>query len=187
VSARRKARHLGRPYALPRVFDASTVSGADLETYCRAVIRAAWAAPRRGRWDTAAMKAARELIADLRLTPATIAALACSLADYNRRVWPRRETAGRLDWLYAGSGCCERSGTEYDAHIGAWSALAAVMSILVDVPLEHPEDAEALLSTLIYTGWRHVPARQQARTARRLSRYVSDELMGNPFAPIGTP
>jgi hypothetical protein len=54
---------------------------------------------------------------------------------------------------------------------------AAALSIIVDAPpLEHPEDATALLSTLIHTGWRHVPPHQNARAARRMARFVSDSL-----------
>jgi hypothetical protein len=173
-------RRFDRPYALPQLLDSSTAkSGDSLEIYCRTAIKAAWAASEHGR-----VKAAREDIAGWRLTPASIAALARTLSDYNRnRSWPARETAKNLDWLSIGSGCCERFGTEYDAHIAAWSALSAALSIIVEVPLECSEDAAALLETLAYTGWRHVPCHQQARVAQRMSRYVTDRIMGLPFVP----
>jgi hypothetical protein len=130
------------------------------------------------------VKAARARLADWHLTPATIAAVACSLSDYNRkRPWPQRETAQKLDWLSIDSGCTERFGTAYESHIAAWSALSAALSIIVDVPLEHDEDAEALLATLTYTGWRHLPCHQQPRVARRMARFVTDRIMGLPFVP----
>lgn len=76
-----------KPYALPQLLDSSTaLSAANLEMYCRSAIRAAWEAGERG-----AMKAAREEIARCRLTPASIAAMARSLADYN----DHRKMAGR--------------------------------------------------------------------------------------------
>jgi hypothetical protein len=132
------------------------------------------------------VKAAREEIASWRFTPATIAAIARTLADYNyHRAWPQgAEKAQKIDWLSTGFGCVERFGTVYDAHIAAWSALSAALSIVADVPLEHSEDAEALLSTLIYTGWRHLPQHQQARVAQRMARFVGDRLTGRPFVPI---
>jgi hypothetical protein len=131
------------------------------------------------------VKAAREKIAQCRLTLADIAAMARALSDYNNnRGWPRRETAQKLDWLSIGAGCVERFGTARDAHLAAWPALHAALSIIVDVPLEHPEDATALLSTLIHTGWRHVPRHQQASVAQRMARFVGDRLTGRPFVPI---
>jgi hypothetical protein len=177
-----------RSYVLPRLFDSSTAkTGDNLEMYCRSAIRAAWEARAWGKAKKAAgeVKAARVEIARWRLTPATIAAMARCLADYNARTWPTCEAAQKLDWLSIGAGCVERFGTEYDAHLAAWAALSAALSIVVDVPLEHPEDATALLSTLIYTGWRHVPSHQQGRTARRMACFVSDSLTGRPFVPIG--
>jgi hypothetical protein len=132
------------------------------------------------------VKAARDEIARCRLTPADIAALARSLADYNRNGdWPHAADAQKVEWLSIGAGCVERFGTGRDAHLAAWSALHAALSIIVDVPLEHPEDATALLSTLIYTGWRHVPRHQQACVARRMARFVGDCLMERSFVPIG--
>jgi hypothetical protein len=92
--------------------------------------------------------------------------MARTLTDYTRRPCPQRMDAQKLDWLYAGSGCCERIGTEYDAHIAAGPALSAALSILVEVPLEHPDDHTALLATLIYTGWRQLPGRHKARVAQ---------------------
>ena len=168
-------------YALPRLFDSGTEkSGASLEMYCRSAIRAAWEAGERGR-----VKAAREEIARCRLAPADIAAIARSLADYTR-AWPQdEEAAQKIDWLSIGAGCVERFGTARDAHLAAWSALKAALSIIVDVPLEHPEDAAALLSTLIHTGWRHVPRHQQAYVAQRMARFVGDSLTGRPFVPTG--
>jgi hypothetical protein len=117
---------------------------------------------------------------------ADIAATARALADYNyHRAWPQgAEAAQKIEWLSIGFGCVERFGTARDAHIAAWSALSAALSIIVDVPLECSEDAEALLSTLIYTGWRHVPQHQQARVAQRMTRFVGDRITGLPFVPI---
>jgi hypothetical protein len=168
------ARRFPCAYALPRLLDSSTaISGDTLEMYCRSTIRAAWAAGEHGR-----VKAAREHLARCRLKPADIAAIARSLADYNyQRKWPSRETAQKLDWLSKGAGCVEQFGTEYDAHLAAWSALSGALSIIVEVPpLEHTEDASALLSTLIYTGWRHVPSHQRTHVAQRMARFVSDSL-----------
>jgi hypothetical protein len=171
----------GRAYALPHLFGC-TMERTDtyLEMYCQTAIKAAWAASDHGR-----VKAACDDIARWHLTPADIAALARALADYNRnRPWMgTRETSKNLDWLSIGSGCCERIWTEYDAHLAAWSALTAAMSIIVEVPLERDEDAEALLETLTYTGWRHVPQHQQRRVARRMARFVTDRIMGLPFVP----
>jgi hypothetical protein len=186
VKAFKPIRH-ARPYALPPLFgrDAAKNTG-DLELFCRSAIRAAWMAGEHSR-----VKAAREDIARWRLTPADIAAVARELADYNTgRAWSgTRETAQKLDWLSVGSGCCERFGTEYDAHIAAWSALSAVLSILVEVPIEHHEDATALMLTLIHSGWRHLPHHQRARVGQRMARYVADRIAGEPFVPfvpIGT-
>jgi hypothetical protein len=176
----------GRPYALPRLFNCSTErSAANLEIYCRLAIGAAWKAGDRG-----CTRAAREEIASWRFTPTDIAAVARLLADYNyKRAWPQgAEADQKIEWLSIGHGCVERFGTVRDAHIAAWRALEAAMSILADVPLEHSEDAEALLETLTYTGWRHLPCHQQARVARRMSRFVTDRIMGLPFVPtIGGP
>jgi hypothetical protein len=66
------------------------------------------------------------------------------------------------------------------------------ISIIVEVPLERDEDAEALLETLTYTGWRHVPYHQQRRVARRMGRFVSDRLTdrfiprGQAYKPCGS-
>jgi hypothetical protein len=134
------------------------------------------------------VKAARADLARWRLTPATIAAIARSLADYNHRAWPQgAEADQKIDWLSIGSGCVERFGTARDAHIAAWSALSAALSIIVDVPLEHEEDAAALLSTLTYTGWRHLPNHQRPYVARRMARFVTDRIMGRLFEPIAGP
>jgi hypothetical protein len=170
----------GRPYALPCLFDCDTEKSAgNLEIYCQTAIKAAWAAGEHG-----GVKAARARIASWHLTPGTIAAIARSLSDYNRkRAWPTREAAQKIDWLSIGSGCVERFGTEYDAHLAAWSALSAALSIIVDVPLEREEDAEALLATLTYTSWRHLPYHQQSYGAQRMARFVSDRIMGLPFVP----
>jgi hypothetical protein len=170
-------------YALPRLLAChAEKSASNLELYCRIAIEAAWKAGERG-----TVKAAREEIARWRFTPVDIAALARMLADYNyKRGWPQgAEAAQKIEWLSIGSGCCERHGTVYDAHLAAWSALSAALSIIVDVPLEHPEDAAALLSTLIHTGWRHVPRHQQAYVARRMARFVGDCLMERSFVPTG--
>ena len=176
-----KAVQWGRPYALPPLFGCSTEkSTTNLEIYCRLAIGAAWKAGEHGK-----VKAAREEIASWRFTPADIAAVARMLADYNyNRPWPQGAAADqKIEWLSIGHGCVERFGTARDAHIGAWSALSAALSIIVDVPLECGEDAGALLETLTYTGWRHVPCHQQARVARRMARYVSNRIMGLPFLP----
>jgi hypothetical protein len=166
-----------RPYALPRLLDGSTALSANyLETYCRSIVRAAWAAGERG-----ATKAAREYLARCHLTPANIAAIARTLYDYNRRPWPMSNTTEKLDWLYKGAGCCERHGTAYDAHLATWSALSAALSIIVDVPLECLDDEDALLELLFHTDWRHVPYHQQARVAQRMARHVSHRI--RPYVP----
>jgi hypothetical protein len=171
-----------RPYALPRLLAChAEKSTTNLEIYCRLAIGAAWKAGERG-----STKAAREEIASWRFTPADIAAVARMLADYNyTRAWPiDAEGDQKIEWLSIGHGCVERFGTARDAHIAAWGALSAALSILADVPLECSEDAGALLETLTYTGWRHVPCHQQARVARGMARYVGDRIMGLPFVPI---
>jgi hypothetical protein len=172
----------GRPYALPCLFDCgpekSTLS---LEIYCQSAIKAAWAAGEHGR-----VKAARARIAASHLTPATIAAIARSLSDYNRKVpWPARgsDADRKIEWLSTGSGCTRQFGTAYESHIAAWSALSAALSIIADVPLEREEDAEAFFETLTYTGWRHLPYHQQPHVARRMARFVTDRIMGLPFVP----
>lgn len=170
-----------RPYALPRLFACHVEkSAANLEIYCRLAIGAAWKAGEHGR-----VKAAREEIASWRFTPANIAAIARMLADYNyTRPWPQGDAAAqKIEWLSIGHGCVERFGTASDAHRAAWSALSAALSIIVDVPLEHDEDAAALLETLAYTGWRHVPLHQQGRVAQRMARFVTDRIMSRPFVP----
>jgi len=174
-------RYYARPYVLPQLLDCPARTAVALETHCQSAIRAAWAAGEHGR-----VKAAREEIARWQMSPADIAVMACALADYNRlRPWPHGPAADeKIGWLYSGSGCCERIGTARDAHMGAWSALSAALSILVDIPLEHPEDEAALLLTLTHTGWRHLPSHQQARVARRMARFVGDSIMGRPFVPI---
>jgi hypothetical protein len=177
-----KRRKPARPYALPQLLAChAEKSASDLELYCRLAIGAAWKAGGRG-----TVKAAREEIARWRFTPATIAAIARLLADYNyNRAWPQgAEATQKIEWLSIGSGCVERFGTARDAHLAAWSALSAALSIIVDVPLEHCEDAEALLSTLIYTGWRHVPLHQQGRVAQRMARFVGDRIAARPFVQI---
>jgi hypothetical protein len=171
----------GRPYALPCLFDCGPEKSATyLEIYFQSVIKAAWAVGKHGR-----VKAARARIADWHLTPDLIAPIACSLSDYNRKhSWSRDgEGVSKLEWLSTGSGCTERFGTVYESHLAAWSALSAALSIIVDVPLEREEDAEALLATLSYTSWRHVPPHQQSYVAQRMSRFVADRIMGLPFVP----
>jgi hypothetical protein len=168
-----------RPYALPRLLDSTALTGDTLEIYCRSTIRAAWGAGERG-----ATKAAREHLASCHLTPADLAAIARSMFDYNSRAWPKSDTAEKLDWLYKGAGCCERHGTAYDAHLAAWRVLEGALSIIVDVPLECPDDEDALLELLFHTGWRHVPQHQQARVARRMCRLVGACITGRPFMPV---
>jgi hypothetical protein len=164
-----------RSYALPRLFDESTaITGDRLEMYCPSTIRAAWGG---GGYKGRGVQAAREHLSGCRLTLADIAAIARCLADYNKRTWPPFETTKKIDWLYTGAGCCERIGTEHDAHVAAWPALSAALSIIVEAPpLESYDDASALLSTLNHTGWRHVPRHQQKRAAQRLSRFVVDSI-----------
>jgi hypothetical protein len=146
-AARKAPLRLARyPYALPRLFDGSTAaSGEHLEMCCRSAIRAAWEAGERGN-----VKAARDDIARFRLTPATIAAVARSLADYNcNGNWPHGEDAQKADWLSTGAGCCERFGTVRDAHLAAWSALSAALSIIVDVPITRRSSARSLPRTSV--------------------------------------
>jgi hypothetical protein len=177
----RPIRH-ARPYALPPLFgrDAAKNTG-DLELFCRSAIRAAWMAG-----EHSHVKAARDNIARWQLRPVDLAAMARLLVDHYRREWPDRATAQKLDWLSIGSGCCERFGTEYDAFLAAGSALSAALSIIVEVPLEHPEDAAELLALLLlHTGWRFIPPHQRKPLARRLTRFLGDCIMGRPFVPIG--
>jgi hypothetical protein len=172
----------GRPYALPCLFDCGPEKSAlSLEIYCQSAIKAAWAAGDHGR-----MKAARERLADSHLTPATIAAIARALSDYNRKVpWPAHGSNAdrKIEWLSTGSGCTKRFGTVYESHLAAWSALSAALSIIADVPLEREEDAEAFFETLTYTGWRHLPMHRRPCVARRMARFVTDRIMGLPFVP----
>jgi hypothetical protein len=178
AKTRKVVRQFGRLYALPSLLvGCAEKSAADLETYCRLAIAAAWKADN---WPHGGgTKAAREEIARWHFTPADIAAVAHLLADYNYRPWPHGEAADqKIEWLSVGFGCCERFGTARDAHLAAWRALEAALSILADVPLECSEDAEAFLLLLINTGWRHLPPHQQGRVAQRMGRYVSDRITG---------
>jgi hypothetical protein len=168
------------PYLLPRLLDGSTVErGALLELNCQGAVRAAWAAGEHGR-----VKAARAYIAHRQLSPASIAAMARSLADYNHRWLQGGAADGKVEWLYVGNGCCQRNGTAHEAHVAAWSALAAALSILVEIPLNHREDASELLLLLADTGWRHLPRHQHERVARGMGRYVASRISGEPFEPF---
>jgi hypothetical protein len=104
--------------------------------------------------------------------------------DYNtKQPWPSGEAEHKpVEWLSVGAGCTARTGSARDAHMAAWDVMYAAMSILVEVPIEHPEDEAALLSTLIYTNWR-VPTYQRQRVARRFARYVSNCIEGERFVP----
>jgi hypothetical protein len=165
-----------RPYGLLPLLDGSATGY--LEMYAHSAIRAAWAAGENGR-----MQAARADLARWLLLPVDLVAMARFLADYNRRRCPQRSTAQNLDWLSIGSGCCERIGTEYDAFIAARYALEAALSILLEVPLEHPDDHAELLVLLMDTGWRHFPQRHSARVAKGMARYVGDCIAGREFVP----
>jgi len=166
------------PYALPRLLAEVKIEH-NLEPYLQMAIRASWKATRGSR-TKCGIRAAREAIALWRLTPAKINAMALALYDYNAGAWPTPEEAKKLDWLYVGAGCTMRMGTDYDAHISAWGALYAAMSILVEVAFEHQEDEEALLRTLAYVRWR-VPNWQRKQVAQRFARYVAACLEGNPW------
>jgi hypothetical protein len=169
------------PYLPPRLLDGSTIKRGDLpELNCQGAVRAAWAAGEHGR-----VKAARAYIAHRQLPPASIAAIARSLADYNRRSWLQGDAADeKAEWLYVGNGCCQRNGTSHEAHVAAWSALSAALSILVEIPLNHPEDAAELLSVLADTGWRHLPQHQVERVGRGMGRYVAGRIAGEAFQPF---
>ena len=168
------------PYLLPRLLDGSTVErGALLEMNCQGAVRTAWAVGEHGR-----VKAARAYIAHRQLSPASIAAMARSLADYNRSWLQGGAADEKVEWLYVGDGACRRYGTGRDAHIAAWSALTAAMSILVEIPLNHPEDAAELLSVLADTGWRHLPQHQVERVGRGMGRYVAGRIAGEAFQPF---
>jgi hypothetical protein len=168
------------PYLPPRLLDGSTVKRGDLlELHCQGAILNAWAAGEHGR-----VKAARAYIAHRQLSPASIAAMARSLADYNRSWLQGGAADENVEWLYVGNGCCQRNGTAREAHIAAWSALAAALSILVEIPLNHPEDASELLSLLADTGWRHLPRHQVERVGRGMGRYVADCIAGRIFEPF---
>jgi hypothetical protein len=60
----------------------------------------------------------------------------------------------------------------------------AALSILLEIPLNHHQDAQALLLTLMGIGWRHLPARQCERVGHGMARYVADCIAGLPFAPF---
>jgi hypothetical protein len=131
------------------------------------------------------VKAARDRLANWHRTPGIIAAIAprCQITTVSVR---GRETGkGRksLSGSRPAQDVSSGFGTNYESHIAAWSALLATLSIIVDVPLEREEDAEALLATLTYTGWRHVPCHQQSYVALRMARFVSTRIMGLPFGP----
>jgi hypothetical protein len=156
-----------------------------VELFVQSAIRAAWIATRDSERKSG-VRAAREDIARWQTTPNKIDAMARALVDFVNRPYP--EGAGDeyrerpIEWLYVGSGCTERTGTESDARHAAWAALSAAVSILVEVPVEHVEDEAALLSTLAYTNWR-VPRRQEQRVARRFARFVSDRIETRTFTP----
>jgi hypothetical protein len=125
--------------------------------YCRSAICAAWVARRSSRSSStlqSAVKAAREDIARWRLTPSELEQMARALIEYTDRPWPdEAEGAKPVEWLYSGSGCTARTGTVRESHSGARSAREAVLSILVELPIERAEDEAVLLDLLIRSHW----------------------------------
>jgi hypothetical protein len=119
------------PYLPPRMLDSSTVTRPDLlELHCQGVARAAWAAGEHGN-----VKAARSAISRGQHSPATIASIAHSLAEYHRRTWSERRSGEKIEWLYDGDGACRRYGTGQDATRAALNGVSAALSILVEIPL----------------------------------------------------
>ena len=67
-------------------------------------------------------------------------------------------------------GCTKRTGTVEDARSAAIRALSAAISILIELPIEEPEDEEVLLRLLLRNHW-HIPTPQQEHVAKRMARY----------------
>ncbi len=161
---------------MPRVFDVSTCDTMGLWE-ARLAICAAFEAARKGKNGR---KAAQHYLARRRLEPAALMRLALDL--YNNHIGPMRacsstQSATPLVWLKAGSGCTARTGTTHDGICGAWDALYATVSILLEVPVERAEDESALLGLLHHIGWR-MPDHQRKRAERRFTAYVSFCLRG---------
>jgi hypothetical protein len=76
-----------------------------------------------------------------------------------------------------------RTGTLREARIAAFSARKAALSILVEMPIEQPEDESILLDLLHSSHW-DVAGFQRKRLAQRMARYVSDCIMRKPFKPM---
>jgi hypothetical protein len=153
-----------------------------VECLTQFIVRSAWKIGEEAA-DATRIKAARSAIAGFRLTPAELDAIARALGDYTALRYPNEAEAKEpVDWLFVDAGCKARTGTTGEARSCAHAALSAVLSILVEVPVDRCSDETALLSTLQHTRWR-VPLYQRQRVARRMARHVSNLIMGEPFVP----
>jgi hypothetical protein len=113
--------------------------------------------------------------------PFELEQMARSLIECTSRPWPSEaEGAKPVEWLEVGSGCTARTGTVKDVHSAARSAQEAVMSILVELPIERPEDELVLLDLLVRSRW-DIPRHQRRRTARRVARFVSNAILREAF------
>jgi hypothetical protein len=102
--------------------------------------------------------------------------------DYSARPWPSEADAKvELEWLYQGKINC----TARDARCSTYAAIEAVLSILVEVPIERVADETAILNTLQYAKWR-VPCFQRCRVAGRMARHGANLINGVEFVPAGS-
>ncbi|TAJ82894.1 hypothetical protein [Reyranella sp.] len=186
--ARRKemARVPSVPYRMPSLLSADwaarNITPLRLRFLLEGVINVVW---RLGPDASSASeaKAARDYLARWQLLPAEINALARQIRDFKSEA-EAQDVSAKCDWLQAGSGVCARQGTVGEAYLAALAAMEACVSILTEVPINYRHDGDALLETIIYTGWR-VPARKRARFAERMAQFVTQRIMDEfDFKPI---
>ncbi|MPZ34883.1 MAG: hypothetical protein GEV13_28525 [Rhodospirillales bacterium] len=175
-----------RPYMFPLLLAGEQPAVRGLEDTCHNAIHAAW---RCGKpfHEGASIKAARMDLARWRLTPADLVAVVQALVAYNQRPWPVSddEKNAPIRWMWYENLPLDhpRRGTYYDARIAARASIAAGLSILLEVPVEHAADEATLLQTLILADWQ-VPRHQRERVAQRMARYVAGCARRQSFAPV---
>jgi hypothetical protein len=74
----------------------------------------------------------------------------------------------------------DRTGTVRDACSAAREAREAAISILLELPIERVDDEALLLDVLFRSDW-CMPFHLRKRTARRMARFVSSRILGEPF------
>lgn len=145
-----------------------------LEDIWQSAIRSVWELGPKAT-PASQVRVARDSIASWQLLPVEINALARILMDFNRE-WDWGTYDAKCKWLEAGAGCCIRCGTIGEAHSAAWDVIEACTSILVELPIEYPEDGDVILQTLAYTNWR-LPSRGRQRAAERMARLVTERIV----------